>query len=220
MSKDGLSNRIFDHVDPSRREFVKRVLAGAAFAVPVVASFSIESLSVNAAYGQSSSSSSLTSSACNISGSCRCLADPGYVGPGVFQAYVEDVSGNTRVNGELTFVIRGDGDFDRDDRNGRIADVTLSLTKDAQVTSAYLTINGQEVANVQLQAAHGLGQHNLSGKITTADLMNLCDFDALLQAMASQQVVVIVQGTYSSNYFDAQGPVLAASGSPIIEIKA
>ncbi len=52
MSKDGLSNRVLNHVDPSRREFVKRVLASAAFAAPVVAAFSIESLNVNAAYGQ------------------------------------------------------------------------------------------------------------------------------------------------------------------------
>jgi hypothetical protein len=220
MSKDGIGNRVLNHVDPSRRDFVKRVLAGAAFAAPVVASFSIESLYVNAAYGQSSSSSSASSSACNISGSCRCLADPGYVGPAVFQAYVEDTSGNTRVNGELAFVIRGDGDFDRDDPNGTVANVSFSLTKDAQVTSAYLTINGQEVATIPLEDSHELGKHDLTGKIKASDLLNLCDFDALLQAMASQQVVAVVQGTYSGWSFNAQGSVTPASASPIIEIKA
>ncbi len=219
MSNDGLVNRVIDHVDPSRRDFVKRVLAGAAFAAPVVASFSIESLFVNSAYGQSCSGSANSS---NISNSCRCLADPGYVGPAVFQCYVEDTSGNTRVNGEVSLNI------DRDDRDGhrdghdddKGIDIRLDLTQGATVTSAYLTINGQEVASVQLHESHGFGPHDLTGKISVADITGLCDFDALLQAMAAQTVVAVVQGTYSGTSFNAQGPVSAASGSPIIEIKA
>jgi hypothetical protein len=215
MSKDGIGNRVLNHVDPSRRDFVKRVLAGAAFAAPVVASFSIESLYVNAAYGQSSSSGSASSSsACNISGSCQCLADPGYVGPAVFQAYVEDTSGNTRVNGELFLHISGDC------HDNEAADIRLRMTPDAEATAAHLTINGQEVATIPLEDSHELGKHDLTGKIKASDLLNLCDFDALLQAMASQQVVAVVQGTYSGRSFNAQGSVLPASASPIIEIKA
>jgi len=191
------------------------VLAGAAFAAPVVASFSIESLYVNAAYGQSSSSGSASSSsACNISGSCQCLADPGYVGPAVFQAYVEDTSGNTRVNGELFLHISGDC------HDNEAADIRLRMTPDAEATAAHLTINGQEVATIPLEDSHELGKHDLTGKIKASDLLNLCDFDALLQAMASQQVVAVVQGTYSGRSFNAQGSVLPASASPIIEIKA
>lgn len=215
MSKDGIGNRVLNHVDPSRRDFVKRVLAGAAFAAPVVASFSIESLYVNAAYGQSSSSGSASSSsACNISGSCQCLADPGYVGPAVFQAYVEDTSGNTRVNGELFLHISGDC------HDNEAADIRLRMTPDAEATAAHLTINGQEVATIPLEDSHEHGKHDLTGKIKASDLLNLCDFDALLQAMASQQVVAVVQGTYSGRSFNAQGSVLPASASPIIEIKA
>ena len=220
MSKDGIGNRVLNHVDPSRRDFVKRVLAGAAFAAPVVASFSIESLYVNAAYGLSSSSasasssSSSSSSGCNISGSCQCLADPGYVGPAVFQAYVEDTSGNTRVNGELFLHISGDC------HDNEAADIRLRMTPDAEATAAHLTINGQEVATIPLEDSHEHGKHDLTGKIKASDLLNLCDFDALLQAMASQQVVAVVQGTYSGRSFNAQGSVLPASASPIIEIKA
>ncbi len=120
----------------------------------------------------------------------------------------------------MAFVIRGDGDFDRDDRNGTTANITLSMIKNAVVTSGYLTINGQEVANIQLQTGHGYGQQNVTGKITTADLLGLCDFGALLQAMASQQVVVMLGGTYSGTSFSVQGAVQAASASPIIELKA
>jgi hypothetical protein len=117
-------------------------------------------------------------------------------------------------------VIRGDGDFDRDDPNGTTANITLRMIKNAAVTSGHLTINGQEVANIQLQTSHGYGQENVTGKITTANLLGLCDFGSLLQAMASQQVVVVLGGTYSGTSFSVQGAVLAASASPIIELKA
>jgi len=208
------NERIFHHVDPSRREFVKRVLAGAAFAAPVVASFSIETLCVSPAYAAGSSASASSSSSSSSSASPSpgpCLADPGYVGPGLFQAYVEDVTGNTRVNGELVLAIR-------QDNQGESADITVRMTKDAEVTSAYLVVNSVKVATIALNDHDDFGHHDLSGKITAANLNGLCDFDSLLQSMASLQVSAMIGGTYSSESFCALGALSPASASPIIQI--
>jgi hypothetical protein len=218
MANDESSNRIFDQLDPSRRDFVKRVLAGAAFAAPVIATFSIESLGVTAAYAQGASgSSSVSSSAPSGSNpgasSGPCLQDLGYVGPERFEAHVADTSGNTRVNGELAIKI--DGDYDA----ARSAEVRLDMTRDSVVTSAYLAINGVNVVNLPLVEHHEADPHYYTGKICSSDIMNLCDFDALLQSLASQLVTAFVLGTYLGTSFSAQGAVVPASGGAIIQIK-
>ena len=50
----GDHSELADHVGPSRRTFIKRVAVGAAFAAPVVSSFSMSG--VNAAFAQSNGS--------------------------------------------------------------------------------------------------------------------------------------------------------------------
>lgn len=200
MSDD--NNSILSHVESSRRGFVKSVLAGAAFAAPVIASFSIESLGVDSAYGQSA-----TSSAISATGSHGpCLPDLGYVGPAVFQAFVLDVSGNTRVNGELTITVQEQGD---------VAFFQLQMTKDADASSLNLKINGVTAANVALQAKNDFGRVSYQGRITTANLVGLCDFDSLLQALASQTGTAMVGGTYSLVSFCAQGSVVPVPGPTI-----
>jgi hypothetical protein len=47
------SDEIAERVNVDRRRFVTRLVAGAAFAVPVVSSFDMTSLSMNAASAQS-----------------------------------------------------------------------------------------------------------------------------------------------------------------------
>ena len=42
-----------DRVDGSRRQFVRRLVVGSAFAVPVISSFDMSSLSMNLAAAQS-----------------------------------------------------------------------------------------------------------------------------------------------------------------------
>ncbi len=44
-------------VEPSRRTFIKRVAIGAAFATPIVSSFSMSGLTMNAASAQASNQS-------------------------------------------------------------------------------------------------------------------------------------------------------------------
>ena len=47
-------------VEPSRRTFIKRVAVGAAFATPVISSFSMSGLSVNAAAAQAPHNSGIS----------------------------------------------------------------------------------------------------------------------------------------------------------------
>lgn len=193
------NNPILSQVEPSRRGFVKTVLAGAAFAAPVIASFSIDSLGVDAAYGQSASSSVASYSG----GYGPCLPDVGYVGPAQFQAFVLDVSGSTRVNGELTISVR---------MRDNMADVRLQMTKDADVSSAYLTLNGINAANIVLRPDNDWGRRHYEGTIGANDLVGVCDFNSLLQGLASQTGAAVVLGTYSSASFRAQGSVLPGAG--------
>lgn len=202
-------NPILNNVEPNRRSFVKKVLAGAAFTVPVIATFSIESLFVDSAYAQCGRSNS-SAYASGPSG----LPDLGYVGPAVFQAYVDDVSGNTRVNGEVTLSV----DSDRGQHRDTTINVRIRMTKDAQVSSASLTVNGYTVANIELHASDDFGHGDHDGRISATDIQGLCDLDNLFQDLASQQVTAVVAGTYSGTPFNAQGPVKAASASPIIQI--
>lgn len=52
MADDKL-DPILEHVDPDKRDFLRRVLVGTAFVTPIVASFSMEGLSPNEAFAQS-----------------------------------------------------------------------------------------------------------------------------------------------------------------------
>lgn len=45
-----MSERVLQHVSPGRRQFLKKLLAGAAFASPVIATFSVEALMPDPAY--------------------------------------------------------------------------------------------------------------------------------------------------------------------------
>lgn len=47
-------DEVLDEIDPSRRGFLKRIAVGAAFATPVVSSFSMRGLNLNVAGAQGS----------------------------------------------------------------------------------------------------------------------------------------------------------------------
>jgi hypothetical protein len=49
MENESPGDDILKSVDPARRDFLRKIVAGTAFAVPLMASFSMEGLSVNAA---------------------------------------------------------------------------------------------------------------------------------------------------------------------------
>ena len=52
---DGDVDRMLEHVDPARRAFLKRLVVGSAFVAPLVASFSLDGLSVYEAHAQGAS---------------------------------------------------------------------------------------------------------------------------------------------------------------------
>jgi len=191
MEQQGSKDRILSKVDASRRDFVKRVLGVAAFAAPVIASFSIDGLSIESAEAQAFPS-----------GPSGCAVDTGYNGPVHYQAQLADPSGATGVTGEVNFTVEGDNA-----RTGqtREIDTKLSVTKNATVLSAYISVNGIDVANFPE------GQ----GVIGTGDVQRICDFDALLQAMALEQTMVVVQGVLGGNAFTITGAIEPKPGETI-----
>jgi len=48
-----MSEHIFERVNPERRQFLQKLLMGAAFVAPVVATFSVESLTSDPVYAAS-----------------------------------------------------------------------------------------------------------------------------------------------------------------------
>ena len=204
MPNEGPKDRILNQVGDSRRDFVKRVLIGAPFAAPVIASFAIGNLAVEPALARSAMGSPVPPGPACASGvgsyPIHALPDPGYVGPNQFRAHVTDTSGNTRVNGEVSIEVHGN----------HTAGIDIDMIKGALVTGAQLAINGFTVVpNIPLQ-----GNPN----INFSDTCGIPDFDFLLQAMANQQVTVSVQGLYNSLSFNAQGSV-ASTGNGVIELR-
>lgn len=54
MADDRNLDEALTGVEPSRRTFIKRVAIGAAFATPIISSFSMSGMSVNTAAAQTS----------------------------------------------------------------------------------------------------------------------------------------------------------------------
>jgi len=55
MSHREMPDELLAEVSEEKRNFLKRLIAGTAFAVPVILSFSMDSLKLKAAYGASPS---------------------------------------------------------------------------------------------------------------------------------------------------------------------
>ena len=53
-------DRLLEHVDPAKRLFLKSLVVGAAFVAPLVASFSLDGLSVYEAHAQGGSNVTVT----------------------------------------------------------------------------------------------------------------------------------------------------------------
>src|SRR5436853_7133617 len=102
MAQEGPKDQILNKVGDNRRDFVKRVLVGAPFAAPVIASFAIGSLGVESALAREPFPMGGAASAQFVSTTAHCGAfpDPGYVGPNQFRAFVIDSC--NRVNGEVS----------------------------------------------------------------------------------------------------------------------
>jgi len=178
---------LIDHVAPNRRDFVRRILAGTAFVPPLIATFSIDTLTANAADDQ------LDSNSCNVQ-------DQGYVGPNYFQAHVSDPKKDTRANGVGTFLIVPAILPPASVSTAKI-ETTLVMTGNTTVDSAHIEVFGNNVCSVPPQG----------GTITAADVHGLCDFDGLLEALAAGIATLVCKVTVSSSPFTLKGPILPAS---------
>lgn len=190
---------VISKLDSKRRDFLKSLIA-AGFATPLVATFSIDTLTAESASAQSAAN---CANACNT-----CPGDTGYVGPGSFQAHLAGTTflvpppstgpipvaapvkfSSYRVNGEATFTVDGVSFATG------IA-TTLLLVAGATVAKAYLVVSGMEIPF-----------SSTTGVMTPSTASKLCDLDDVLNAMASGQATAFVQGTYMSSPFLISGPV-------------
>ena len=62
MSKDQENKRseLLEKIDPNRRDAIERILKTSAFAVPVIASFNLDGLTVSMAHAQTANGSGIT----------------------------------------------------------------------------------------------------------------------------------------------------------------
>jgi hypothetical protein len=56
MTDDDRKTKALEQVDPEKRDFIRKVATGTAFAVPAVASFSMDGLTLNRANAATSNS--------------------------------------------------------------------------------------------------------------------------------------------------------------------
>jgi hypothetical protein len=188
MEKRDGEERLLERISANRRDFVKRILGGAAFVPPFIATFGIDSLTANAAEPPTNA---------NV---CE-ETDPGYVGPNAFQCHISDPNQETRANGEATFTLNTPF-FDRDSAPTHLQS-SLQVTPNTTVNSAYIVVNGSNLATVPT--------HN--GTIGAAEITGPCNLDELLQAMAAGLATLSVMVTFDSMEYTLTGPIVP--GTPV-----
>jgi hypothetical protein len=183
MEKRDGKQKLLEHITPNRRDFVRRILGSAAFAPPLIATFAIDSLRANAAEPPSNA---------NV---CE-ETDPGYVGPTTFQCHISDPNQETRANGQATFTATSPG-FPPAPTPTELQS-SLMLTHHTTVNSAYIVVNGQNLATVPTP----------NGTIGAGDITGPCNLDELLQAMAAGLATLSVVVTFDSTEYTLTGPII------------
>ncbi len=189
MDEKDVKKRLVDHVDPNRRSFVRQILGGAAFVPPLIATFSIESL---------------TASPDEPSNPNACLEDAGYVGPSAYQAHVSDPTKATRGNGVGTFLIQIPPLQPASVQKAQIS-YSLVLTIIPSLRSPRSRSSGKTVCTV----------NGLESTIDSKNLDNLCDFDELLQGFAAGIAKLVVQVDYKDSMYTLSGPIVPATSNVI-----
>ena len=190
MDEKDVKKRLVDHVDPNRRSFVRQILGGAAFVPPLIATFSIESL---------------TASPEEPNNPNACLVeDTGYAGPSAFQAHVSDPTKATRVNGVGTFLIQIPPMQPASVQKAQVS-YSLVLTTNTLFTESKIEIEGKTVCTI----------NGLQSTIDSKNLDNLCDFDELLQGFAAGTGKLVVQVDYKGTMYTLSGPIVPATSNVI-----
>jgi hypothetical protein len=209
MSDD--SSKVFDLVDPARRGFLKSVLAGAAFAAPVIATFSVESLTASSVHAMGG-----PNSVQNMSNQV-CVSDLGYVGPSSFQAHVSTgvsySSDAKRVNGQVTLTVSMNG-YTANSICGQI-----SLVPGASIQGVSISVDGRTAAQVSTSGAFmiygsDLDTHGNNRGNNRANHLALCDLDELVDFIASGDGCCTVTGEYDGRSYSASGEIYP-SANPV-----
>ena len=190
-----MSDKFLEQLDPTRRSFIKKLVAAGA-AAPVVATFSIDALSQTVNSSRAGSFSA-------------CQPDLGYVGPTAFAAHLAYAGApqdfGARVNGELRLAADDDGAHGNDDdhrhaRKNRIQ-TDLQLVDGAVFGNAQILINGNPAVSVNADKSY----------IDASSLYpGTCDLDFLLNAMAAGQATVLVSVSYLGNGLNLTGGITPA----------
>ena len=167
----GLEADVLEAVDPSRREFLETLLKGAAFAVPVIASFSMGGLSLRNAEA---------SPLC--AGNMNCDFDA-YAGPRKFGAGFGDTNARN-VHVFVVAVLRVAED------NSKIS-YTLHVSPPAMINSFQIVVNNREI-NLDPALTFGSTENygivvngpSSKGVITEANVFG-CTLDDVLGQMST-----------------------------------
>lgn len=191
-------SKVLDLVHPARRQFLKRLLAGTAFAVPVIATFSLDSLTLDSVHAMGGSNIT------NISNQV-CAGDVGYVGPTEFQAHVSTGAifreDDNRVNGQVWLHVNM-ADAIAHCINGEVA-----IVPGASIQSVSIWAGRSLAAQVSTSGAFAIYASNLHTRV-------MCDLDELVDFIASGNASCTVTGTYNGREFSASGQIYAAE-SPV-----
>jgi len=162
---------VLSSVDESRREFLKKVIGGTVFAVPLMVSFSMDGLSLDEAEAVHISNQT------NNAGAPFC-SNLSYVGPKEFAAYL--FSDETRVHARAHFKVSRDRlNYEFKLPNGVLFDSADILVPLAGAAGFSISWNGR----VFLQEGKGAIDEETT-------LVNLCALNSLLEEMATGQVTV------------------------------
>lgn len=196
-------NKVLEAVNPARREFMKKLLGGAAFAAPLIATFSLDTPAAdaiplffpNAVYYPNSS----------------CQTDAGYSGPTHFAAHVSVKTSTPygpaqphapKVNGEVQFQlippaggVLFDIEVDLQFVNGVVLDTLYIFTTPGNGPGPAVTktLSGSPITNIMAA--------DLNTKVA-------CDLDELADDMAAGIATAVVTGTYQGSGFLAAGQIV------------
>jgi hypothetical protein len=209
------TNRVLEAVNPARREFMKKLLAGAAFAAPIVATFSIDTLTANAAPAFLPNTVYYPNSSCPT--------DAGYSGPTFFLAHVSVKTAAPYAkppkppNGPKAPVVNGEVEFVLLPTNGGYLN---AIQVDLQF------VDGVTLDTLLIYTTPGPGPapavtKSLGGSpavlIFASDLNTkvVCDLDELVDDMAAGLATAVVTGTYQGSSFVAAGPIVGVAATNI-----
>jgi hypothetical protein len=208
---------ILEHVPQARREFLRRLLAGSAFAAPVFATFSIDALTATSAQAQTFANAGF------YFPNAVCAQDTGYVGPTIFQAHVAlhsdgfgfrfgGVPTGPRVNGEVTLTL-GTPRPDLAAIGGFVVMVPGAIVSSVEILRGLTVLARHKTASSNFTITPGDLVTQLVGEPVNPTVV--CDLNELADMMASLETSILVQGTLYGSAFSVSGQILPVSGQTL-----